>query len=75
MKGPYTFLLTVTVEADDPVMAYGNMVHAFYSGQPPAWSTEGVNGPNLELHGQDYSRWFVQNMEALNPTKEDDDGC
>lgn len=74
MKGPYTFLLTVTVEADNPVKAYRKMVHAFFSGQPPAWSSEGVNGPNLELHGEDYSRWFVQNMENLDYAKEEDDG-
>lgn len=66
----FTFNVNIVVTGcDNPVDAYKNMVASIIKGDPPYpdWTSEGFVGPDGEVFGEAYSRWFMENSNELMP--------
>lgn len=69
----FTFNVNIVVTGcDNPVDAYQKMCSQIIKGDPPypSWSSEGFVGPDGEVFGDDFSRWFMENSNHLMPVLE-----
>lgn len=66
----FTFNVNIVVTGcDNPVDAFKKMCSQIIKGDPPypIWTSEGFVGPDGEVFGEAFSRWFMENGDRLLP--------
>lgn len=76
---PYTFSVEMTVMAEDPVKAYLTIGDAFakpVSDNGITWTTSAWAGDDRLVEGDEYSRWFMENLADIvtSASKDETDG-